>query len=84
MNNLSVEEGVLVLEVSKNSPAEAAGLRKGDVIIQFDERKTVTTDDLLQAILNSEVGQTMEITFVRGEGTGKTSARLQESPPPWD
>lgn len=84
MNNLSVEEGVLVLGVSKNSPAEAAGLRKGDVIIQFDERKTATTDDLLQAILNSEVGQTVEITFVRGEGTGKTSARLQESPPPWD
>lgn len=84
MNNLSVEEGVLVLEVSKNSPAEAAGLKKGDVITKFDERKTVTTDDLLQAILNSEVGQTVEITFVRGEGTGKTSARLQESPPPWD
>jgi len=84
MNNLSVEEGVLVLEVSKNSPAEAAGLKEGDVITKFDERKTVTTDDLLQAILNSEVGQTVEITFVRGEGTGKTSARLQESPPPWD
>ncbi len=84
VNDLSVQEGVLVLEVSRNSPAEAAGLKKGDVIIQFDEKKTVTTDDLLQAILNSEVGQTVEITFVRGEGTGKTSAQLQESPPPWD
>ena len=84
MNDLSVQEGVLVLEVSSNSPAEAAGLRKGDVIIQFDEKKTISTDDLLQAILASEVGQTVEITFVRGDKTSKTSAQLQESPPPWD
>ena len=83
MNDLSVQEGVLVLEVSSNSPAEAAGLRKGDVIIQFDEKKTITTDDLLQAILGSEVGQTVEITFVREDKTRKTSAQLQESPPPW-
>ncbi len=84
MNDLSVQEGVLVLEVSSNSPAEAAGLRKGDVIIQFDEKKTIMTDDLLQAILGSEVGQTVEITFVRGDETRKTSTQLQESPPPWD
>ncbi|MCK4222525.1 MAG: PDZ domain-containing protein, partial [Dehalococcoidia bacterium] len=66
------------------SPAESAGLEEGDVIIQFGDTKTLTADDLIQVIVNREVGDTVLITFVRGKTTKKTSARLEETPPPWD
>ncbi len=84
MNKLSVKEGALVVEVSKDSPAEAAGLKEGDVIIQFQNRKITNTDDLLQAIIDSKIGDTVQITFVRGEDSKSTSVQLRESPPPWD
>jgi len=83
-NDLSVEEGALVVEVAKNSPAEAAGLKQGDVIIQFQGKKIANTADLLQGILDSKIGDKVEITFVRGKSTKTTTAQLEESPPPWD
>ena len=83
-NDLSVEEGALIVEVTKGSPAEAAGLEQGDVITQFQGKKIANTDDLLQGILDSEIGDKVEITFVRDESTKTTTAQLEESPPPWD
>lgn len=83
-NDLSVEEGALIVEVTKGSPAEAAGLEQGDVITQFQGKKIANTDDLLQGILDSEIDDKVEITFVRDESTKTTTAQLEESPPPWD
>jgi len=83
-NDLSVDEGALIVEVTKGSPAEAAGLKQGDVIIQFQGKKIANTDDLLQGILDSKIGDKVEITFVRGKSTKTTTAQLEESPPPWD
>jgi len=83
-NELSVEEGALIVEVTENSPAEAAGLQQGDVIIEFQDKKVANTDDLLQSILESEIGATVKIAFVRGESTKTTSVQLEESPSPWD
>jgi len=84
MNKLSVEEGALVVEVASHSPAEAAGLEKGDVIIEFQGNKIANTNDLLQAIIESEIGDTVRITFVRDKSSKTTTAQLRESPPPWD
>ncbi len=83
-NELSVEEGALIVEVTENSPAEAAGLQQGDVIIEFQDKKVANTDDLLQSILESEIGATVKIAFVRGESTKTTSVQLQQTPSPWD
>jgi serine protease Do len=83
-NELSVDEGALIVEVAENSPAEAAGLQQGDVIIKFQDKQVTNTDDLLQSLLESEIGATVKITFVRGESTKTTSVQLQESPSPWD
>lgn len=82
-NNLSVIEGALIAELAANSPAEAAGLKEGNVIISFEGKKIATRDDLIQAIRDCQIGQKVEITFVRGKNTKTTSAVLKESPPPW-
>jgi len=84
INDLTVEEGALVVTVRDGSPADMAGLEKGDVIVEFKGATISTTDDLLQGIINSNVGETVDIVYVRGEDRIATSTQLQESPPPWD
>jgi serine protease Do len=78
--NLSVDRGALIDEVVADSPAEAAGLRAGDVIIRFGDKTISDVADLVQAIRGSEIGEEVEIVFVRGEDTKTTSARLVERP----
>jgi serine protease Do len=76
--NLSVNRGALIAEIVADSPAEAAGLRVGDVIIRFGGKEISNVADLIQAIRISEIGEDVEIVFVRGEDTKTTSARLVE------
>ena len=76
--NLSVNRGALIAEIVADSPAEAAGLRVGDVIIRFGGREISNVADLVQAIRSSEIGEDVEIVFVRGADTKTTSARLVE------
>jgi serine protease Do len=76
--DLSVNKGALIEEVVVGSPAEAAGLRVGDVITRFNDHEISNIAELIQAIRTSEVGEEVEIVFVRGEDTETTSARLVE------
>ena len=83
MNNLSIDKGALITKLCEHSPADASGLQEGDVIIRFAGKEINNCDDLVQAIGDSQIGQNVEITFVRGEDTKTTSAQLTQSPPPW-
>jgi serine protease Do len=76
--NLSVERGALIAEIAANSPAEVAGLKVGDVIIRFGDKEISDVADLVQVIRSSEIGEDVEIVFVRGEDIKTTSARLVE------
>ncbi len=80
--NLSVDKGALIVELVDNSPADLAGLRVNDVIIHFGDKEITNVADLVQAIRSSQVGQEVEITFVRGKDTITTSAQLIERPTP--
>jgi serine protease Do len=76
--NLSVDRGALIEEVFADDPADAAGLREGDIIIRFDDEEINNVADLVQAIRASKIGEEVEIVFVRGGDTKTTSARLVE------
>jgi serine protease Do len=78
--NLSVDRGALIAEVVADSPAEVAGLRAGDVVTRFADREIASVTDLVQAIRSSQIGQSVEIVFVRGEDTKTTSTELVERP----
>jgi len=80
----SVNNGAIIVELVPGSPADNAGLKKDDIIIQFDNQEITNVDDLIQAIHDSQIGQSVEIVFVRGEDTKTAWAILQESPPPGD
>ncbi len=80
--NLAVDKGAFIVNVAQGSPADKAGLKAGDVIVKFASEETNTVDDLIRAIRSSRLGQTVEITYWRGESQGTTSATLIESPKP--
>jgi serine protease Do len=63
---LAVTQGALVTQVTRNGPADKAGVRAGDVITDLDG-KAVTTADGLQLLLQTfKVGQKVQVTYYRG------------------
>ena len=79
---LAVNQGSLITEVVPDSPADKAGFESGDVIVSFEDREITNTDDLIQAIRATQIGQEVEITYWRDETKSTTYATLIESPPP--
>jgi len=79
--NLAVDKGALINDMAANSPAAEAGIQVGDVITGFEGEEISSADDLIQAIHSSEIGQSVEITFWRGNTQNTTQATLVERPP---
>ncbi len=78
--NLSVDRGALIEAVFTGSPAEAAGLKVGDIIIRFKNQEISNIADLVRAIRTSKIDEEVEIVFARGEDFKTTSAQLIERP----
>lgn len=60
------DTGVVVVSVEANSPAQKAGILKGDVIIGFDDQPVAGIDDLHRLLTEDKVGKLTMITLVRG------------------
>ena len=80
--NLAVDKGGFVVNVAQGSPADKAGIKAGDVITKFGDQEITDVNDLIRAIHSSQAGQTIEITFWRGNTKDTTHATLIESPSP--
>jgi S1-C subfamily serine protease len=63
--NLPVETGVLVVSVEKNSPAQRAGLREGDLIVAFNGQPIGSVHDLHKVLVGEQIGVSASITIVR-------------------
>ncbi len=66
-----VEEGALVNEVERKSPADSAGIEEGDVIVEFDGRKIYDADDLSKSVGRAKPGTTVTVVVDR-KGAAKT------------
>jgi len=79
---LSVESGVLLAEVMRDSPAHAAGLREGDIVVGLGETKVEQMKGLVTALSKSTIGERVTMSFVRTGTTYEADIRLAETPTP--
>lgn len=74
--NLSQPRGVGVRDVSKDSPAERAGLKKGDVILEFDGEAVTSTRKLMRLIGEAAPEQAVRLTILRNGSEQHLTATL--------
>ena len=82
--NLDIPRGVLVKVVGPKSPAQKAGIQRGDVILTFDEQQVQDLDHLRNIVGVTQVGKSVEVTVIRKGGeekqlTVKLGRRTQET-----
>ena len=68
---LSSRNGVYIVEVLKNSAADKAGLKKGDVLMAVDSVKITTPSSVQEVISRFSPGDKAELTVIR-DGKEKT------------
>src|SRR6184192_4304337 len=62
---LALETGVLVVSVEKNSPAERAGVREGDLIVAFNDQPIGSVHHLHKILVGEQIGVGASLTIVR-------------------
>lgn len=63
--NLPKETGVVVVGLEPSSPARAAGLREGDLIVALDEKPVAGVDDLHRLLTDTQVSVRCMLTILR-------------------
>jgi serine protease Do len=59
------KKGVLVTDVIKGDPADKAGIRPQDIILEVNDKKVETSRDLTSLVANIPVGEKVKITVLR-------------------
>jgi S1-C subfamily serine protease len=65
-HHLPVESGVLVISLAEQGPAERAGVREGDVIVDYDGHPIAGIDELQRLLSEELVGERSRLTLLRG------------------
>ena len=90
VEKLKKPEGALVASVGQNSPADKAGIKAGDIILEFDGKKINTMKKLPNVVASTEVGKSVELKIWRNKkliskrltlGRLETSEEFQETKP---
>jgi len=71
-------KGVVVVRVLPNTPAEKAGLRRGDVVTDIDGQKIANAEQLQQLVESSQIGQTLKLQVQRGNLSKQLSVKTAE------
>ena len=75
---LDTAAGALVSTVNENSPAQAAGLEPGDVIVSFDGRMIDKMRDLPRIVAETEIGKTVPVGVIRNGKSIEVQVTLGE------
>ncbi|MCE1247318.1 MAG: trypsin-like peptidase domain-containing protein [Firmicutes bacterium] len=64
---LPVQMGVMLTDVNPSGPAGEAGLRKGDIVVQCNNKQIRNVNDMKNILNNSKPGDTLKLSVWRGE-----------------
>ena len=66
-NDLKNDEGAYVSDVVDESPADSAGIKEGDIIVEFNSKKIDEANDLLRAVQKTKPGTKTSIVVLRNK-----------------
>lgn len=72
------DDGVLVMKVEVGSPAEAAGIVRGDIILSVDGVAAASAAEVQRAVAARKPGDTVTVTVLHGDAKRALSVRLGE------
>ena len=73
-------DGALVGDVVKGSPAEKAGIMRGDIVLEYNGKKVKDADGLRNAVARTKAGSQVNIKILRKGKEYNLTAAITESP----
>jgi serine protease Do len=73
-------EGAVVGDLAENSPSAKAGLKSGDVIVEFDGKKVSSPKQLTEIVADTPVGKSVAVKYVRDGRAETATVTLGERP----
>lgn len=63
--SLGVKEGIIIAQIMPGSPADKAGLKVGDILVEIDGQKIVEVRDLQFRIMRTQPGKEVNLKVIR-------------------
>jgi serine protease Do len=76
--HLPSDHGALVGSVVDGSPAMKAGMKAGDVIVEYNGRKVSRSDELPRVVAETPVGEDVTMTVIRDGNPVKITTRIAQ------
>ena len=77
---VNVNDGAAVTDVTSGSPADDAGLKRGDVIVQIGDTQIKNTGNVATAVRKHQPGEKVTVTYVRGSDRKTADVTLVQRP----
>ena len=68
------------MHITPGSPAAAAGVMVGDVVVEFDGQRVESPDDLLDLLVRERVGRQVTLQLLRGGASTPVTITVGERP----
>ena len=75
---LAEATGALVADVAKDGPAEAAGIKQGDVIVEYDGKKVNESSDLPLLVARTPIGKSVKVKVIRDKEEKTFAVKIAE------
>jgi serine protease Do/serine protease DegQ len=77
-DHMDIHDGVLVAQVEAGTPADRAGIRRGDILTYLNGERLHEPDDLIQVLHDLRPGDRVRITLMRDGRALTVTAHLTE------
>ena len=71
-------QGALVASVVDGSPAQKAGLKRGDVITEYNGRKVARSEELPRVVAETPIGREVPVTVLRDGKSATLNAKITQ------
>ena len=78
---LSEDQGIRVWQIVRHSPAHKAGIRRGDLILSYEEQPVKSALELARRVRTTSVGAVVNIELRRADRRVSMPVRIEKRPP---